>query len=71
MDVRIALPHAVLNELPICFCDIQNAYLQDPSSEKHYVFCCTEFKLENVGKHAIIARALYGGKSAGDMFAGL
>ena len=34
-------------------------------SEKHYIICGPEFGLENVGKTAIIVRALYGGKSAG------
>ncbi len=36
-SVRIALTYAALNDLPICACDIQNAYLQAPASEKHYV----------------------------------
>ena len=35
------------------------------SSEKHHIICGTEFELENVGKAAIIVRALYGGKTAG------
>ena len=39
--------------------------IQTPSSEKHYIICGPEFGLENVGKRAIIIRALYGGKSAG------
>ena len=64
-SVRIALSHAALNDIPICACDIQNAYLQAPSSEKHYVVCGPEFGLENVGECTIIVRALYGGKSAG------
>ena len=64
-SVRIALSYAALNDIPICACDIQNAYLQAPSSEKHYVVCGPEFGLENVGKYAIIVRALYGGKSSG------
>ena len=51
--------------LSVCACDIQNAYLQAPSSEKHYIICGPEFGLENVGKRAMIIRALYGGKSAG------
>ena len=61
----MALTYDALNDTPICACDIQNAYLQDPYSEKHYAICGPEFNLENVGKHAIIVRALYGGKSAG------
>ena len=64
-SIRIALTYSSLNDLPICACDIQNAYFQAPSSEKHYVVCGPEFGLENVGKHAIIVRALYGGKSTG------
>jgi hypothetical protein len=64
-SVRIALVAAALNCLPVCACDIQNAYLQAPSSERHYVICGPEFGLDNIGKVAIIVRALYGGKSAG------
>ena len=63
-SVRIAMTYAALNGLPICAADIQNAYLQAPTSEKHYVICGPEFGLENVGKVGIIVRALYGGKSA-------
>ena len=48
--------------------DIQNKYLQAPSSQKHYVICGSEFGLENVGKVALIRRDLYGGKSAGRDF---
>ena len=62
-SVRIVLTYAALNDLSVCACDIQNAYLQAPSSEKHYVVCGPEFGLENVDKYAIIVRALYGGKS--------
>ena len=64
-SVRIALTYAALNDLDVCGADIQNAYLQAPSSEKHYVICGAEFGIENIGKRAIIRRALYGGKSAG------
>ena len=64
-SVRIALLYAALNDLPVCACDIQNAYLQAPTSEKHYVICGPEFGFENIGKIAVIVRALYGGKSAG------
>jgi len=64
-SVRIALTYAALNSLEVFACDIQNAYLQSPSSEKHYIICGIEFGLENVGKRALIIRALYGGKRAG------
>jgi len=65
-SVCIALTSAALNGLPVCACDIQNAYLQAPAtSEKHCVICGPEFGIEDVGKTAIIVRTLYGGKSAG------
>ena len=67
-SVRIALTYAALNNLDIVAADIKNAYLQAPASEKHYVICGSEFGLENVGKIALIRRALYGGKSAGRDF---
>jgi Reverse transcriptase (RNA-dependent DNA polymerase) len=67
-SVRIALTYAALNGLPVMAADIQNAYLQAPSSQKHYIICGEEFGLENVGKKALIRRALYGGKSAGRDF---
>jgi len=63
--VRIAFTYAALNDLSICAADIQNAYLQAPTSEKHYIICGPGFGIENVGRLAIIVRALYGGKSAG------
>ena len=56
-----------LNGMNVYACDFQNAYLQAPSSEKHYVIYGPEFGLDNVGKFAMIIRALYGGESTGDM----
>ena len=67
-SVRIMLTYAALNGLDVCAADIRNAYLQAPSSQKHYVVCGPEFGLENVGKIALIHRALYGGKTAGRDF---
>jgi hypothetical protein len=67
-SIRIALTYAALLGLPVCGADIQNAYLQAPSSEKHYIICGPEFGIENEGKVAIIVRALYGGKVAGRDF---
>ena len=64
-SVRIALTYAALNEIDVTTCDIKNAYLQAPSSEKHYIVCGLEFGIENVGKTALIRRALYGGKASG------
>ena len=67
-SVRIALTYAALNEINVTAADIQNAYLQAPSSEKHYIICGTEFGIEHQGKVALIRRALYGGKSSGADF---
>lgn len=67
-SVRIALTYAALNDVPVTCADIRNAYLQAPSSEKHYIICGPEFGLENVGKVALIRRALYGGKKVGRDF---
>mgnify|MGYP003331585170 FL=1 len=67
-SVRIAFTYAALNGLDVCAADIRNAYLQAPSSQKDFVICGPEFGLENVGRVALIHRALYGGKSAGQDF---
>ena len=62
-SVRIALTYAALNGVDVVAADIRNAYLQAPSSQKDYIICGPEFGLENVGKKALIRRALYGGKT--------
>ena len=67
-SVRIAFTYAALNGIDIFAADIRNAYLQAPSSQKDYIICGPEFGIENVGKVALIHRALYGGKSAGKDF---
>ena len=67
-SVRIGFTYAALNKLDVCVADIKNAYLQAPSSQKDYIICGIEFGLENVGKRALIKRALYGGKAAGRDF---
>ena len=64
-SVRIAFTYAALNGLDVFAADVQNAYLQAPTSEKHYIICGDEFGVEHNGKVAIITRALYGGKFAG------
>ena len=67
-SVRIELSFADLNDLTACSCDIQSAYLQSPFSVKYYVVCGPKFVLENVGKHVIIVRTLYGGKPSGSNY---
>jgi hypothetical protein len=67
-SVRIAFTYAALNGLDVFAADIRNAYLQAPSSQKDYIICGPEFGIENVGRVALIVRALYGGKSAGKDF---
>lgn len=46
-SVQIALTYAALNGLDVWAAYIQNACLQAPTSEKHYVICGPEFGLEN------------------------
>ena len=67
-SIRIALTYAALHDIDVKVADIKNAYLQAPSSEKHFIICGTEFGLENVCKVALIRRALYGGKATGRDF---
>jgi hypothetical protein len=67
-SIRIAFTYAALNDLGVFATDIRNAYLQALSSQKDYILCGPEFGIENIGKIALICRALYGGKSAGKDF---
>lgn len=63
-SVRILLTYAALNDVDVMAFDIKGAYLQAPTSEKHFVICGPEFG-EYENHYAVIKRALYGGKSAG------
>ena len=67
-SVIVVLTYAALISIEVMAADIQNAYLQAPSSEKDCIICGPEFGLENVGKFALIKRDLYGGKVAGRDF---
>jgi hypothetical protein len=67
-SVRIALTYAALHAVSVLAADIRNAYLQAPTSEKHFIICGEEFGLEIVGKRALVVRALYGGTNAGRDF---
>ena len=57
-SVCIAFMYAALNGLSVCAADIRNAYLQALSSQKDYIVCDPEFGTKNVGKVALIYRAL-------------
>ncbi len=48
---EVTIPGVLLN---VMAADIQNAYLQAPSLEKHFIVCGPEFGLENIGKVALI-----------------
>ena len=67
-SVRVGLTYAALMDRDVIAAEIQNAYLQLPSSEKYFIVCGADFGLENVGKVALITRALYGGKVSGRDF---
>ena len=64
-SVRVGLTYTALMDLEVMAADIQNAYLQAPSSEKYFIICGAESGLEHVGKVALITRALYCGKFSG------
>jgi hypothetical protein len=65
--VGIALTMAALNDLEVKASNVQNAYLPAPCERKIYTTLGSEFGPDQ-GKTAIIARALYGLKSAGGSF---
>ena len=65
--VCIAFTLAALNNLEVKACNIQNAYLTAPVIDKICTVLGPEFA-EDSGKMAIIARSLYGLKSAGAAF---
>ena len=53
-SIRICLTYAALLGLPVIGGNIKNAYLQAPSSEKHFIICGPEFGIEHVGKVALV-----------------
>ena len=57
--VSIALTLEALNRHDVMTADIQNAYIQAPTSEKHFVICGCEFG-DDMGKRALIISTLYG-----------
>jgi len=67
-SVRIAFTIAALNDLDVMAADIQNAYLNAPTTEKCYTTAGLEFGPDNVGRPVIIVRALYGMRSSGARF---
>jgi hypothetical protein len=62
-SIKIAFTCAALNDLKVFAADTRNACLQALSSQIDCILCGPEFGIENVGKVALIRRALYGGKS--------
>ena len=65
--VRVALTIAALNALEVKAADVEGAYLTAPNVEKIWTVLGPEFG-DDAGKKAIVARALYGLKSAGASF---
>ena len=53
-SVHIALTYAALNDVDVTSADIQNAYLQAPSSEKNFIVCGPKIGLEHMVKIALI-----------------
>lgn len=66
-SVRIIFTIAALNGLNLRAADVGNAYLNAPNKERVHVTCGPElYGPEAEGKTAIVVRALYGLKSAGN-----
>jgi len=65
--VRIALTLAALNDLEVKTSDVKNAFLTAPSAGEMYTILGPEFGADQC-KTAIIVRALYGLKSAGQSY---
>jgi hypothetical protein len=63
-NICISFTHAALLGLPVLRANIRNAYLQAPSSKKHFIICGLEFGIENEGCVGLIRCALYNGKVA-------
>ena len=57
-----------MNDVEVLSADIRNAYLQPPTTEKHYIICGPKFGIEHQGNKALIIQALYGCKVAGQDF---
>ena len=62
--VRIALTYTGLCGFDTWAADIMNAFIQAPTIEKYWVECGPEFRSDNIGKVAVVTRALYGMKSS-------
>jgi hypothetical protein len=66
-SVIIALTLTALNDLDVMMGDIENTYFTAPITEKVWTVLGPEFS-EDAAKRSLIARALYGLKSAGAAF---
>lgn len=64
-SVRLAFMVAALNGLLVLAGDVQNAYLNAPTSEKCYTIAGPEFGPAFAGRPVLIVRALYGLRSSG------
>ena len=62
--MRIALTYAALYGLDLWAADIMNGFVQAPTTEKYWVECGPEFGSDNIGKQAVVIRALYGMESS-------
>ena len=62
--MRIVLTYTTLHGFDLWAADIMNAFVQAPTTEKYWVDCGPEFGSDNIGKQAVVIRALYGMKSS-------
>ena len=53
-SIQIALTTSAFQVVDVLAADLRNAYLQAPSSEKHFIICGLEFVLEDQVKQEMI-----------------
>ncbi len=66
--VQIAMTYTALLGLGLWAADIMNPFVQAPTAEKYWIECAPEFGNANMGKKALVTRALYGMKSSAHDF---
>ena len=53
-SICITLPYTAVHDFDVQAADIRNAYLQAPTTERHYIFFGAEFGIEHQGTIALI-----------------
>ena len=67
-SIRMEMTYSAFMKLYVMAADIINSYLEALTLEGNYFICGPEFGIDNVGKVALITRALYCRKVVGCEF---